>query len=244
MAAVGDRRGVDSDREGGRPTRGPSLAPAELAALLQRIPDVVWRYRLVPARGFEYVSPSVFALTGFTPAEHYADPDLGRRIVHPDDAPLVEAVLASPGGHDTLTLRWRHRDGHVFATEQRITALRDRSGHVTVLEGVGRPVIDTDRRSQLPAGDLVLDLATSRVLVAGRVVDLTPTEHRILALLASSEDPVAPAAIVTRLWGQAHAGGARVVQVHVSNLRRKIEDDPRRPRRLLTARGVGYLLAQ
>src|SRR3712207_8295255 len=43
----------------------------------------------------------------------------------------------------------------VFATEQRITVLRDRRGHITVLEGVGRPVIDTDRRSQLPAGDLV-----------------------------------------------------------------------------------------
>src|SRR3954447_22993860 len=101
------------------------LNAPQLAALLERIPDVVWRYRLLPEPGFEYVSPSVFALTGYTPADHYANPDLGRRIVHPDDADLLAGVFAAPGDHRQVTLRWRHRSGAVITTEHRIGVVRD-----------------------------------------------------------------------------------------------------------------------
>ncbi len=45
-----------------------ALDSTELVSLLDRIPDIVWRYRLSPEPAFEYVSPSVFALTGYTPA--------------------------------------------------------------------------------------------------------------------------------------------------------------------------------
>ena len=222
------------------------MLPAdELSALLERIPDIVWRYRLVPDRAFEYVSPSVFGLTGYTPAEHYADADLGKRIVHPDDAPLLEVVLRAAMRPRTLTFRWRHRDGHVFVTEQRITVVRNDAGDVVALEGVGRPVSGGAKGTyRVRAGDVVLDLAGHRALVAERVVELTPSEHRILALLAASDGPVEVRAIVTRLWGVEQPGGARAVQVHVSKLRRKLEDDPRLPRRLITHRGVGYALAR
>ena len=224
---------------------GPStLTAAQLAALLARVPDVVWRYRLLPTPCFEYVSPSVFALTGYTPAEHYNDPELGRRIAHPDDLALLEAAVLAPEEHKTVTIRWRHKGGVVFTTEQRITAIQNAMAQVVALEGIGRPVIEGERRFQLHAGDLVLDLATHRVLVDGRVVALTPAEHRILALLAAAEGPVGSGDIVARLWGESHSGGTRVVEVHVSNLRRKIEENPRRPRRLLTLRGAGYAIAR
>ncbi len=215
-----------------------------LLSLLEQVPDIVWRYRLVPGPRFEYVSPSVFALTGYTPAEHYADPYLGRRIAHPDDAPRLAAFLAAPAATTTVRLRWLHKSGMVFATEQRISVVRGAAGDVEALQGVGRPLTDGGHRHELRAGDLVLDLAMHRVLVGDRVVDLTPAEHRILALLATTDGPVEPEAIVTRLWGTDHPGGARTVQVHVSNLRRKIEDAPSRPRRLLTRRGQGYVLAR
>ena len=115
---------------------------------------------------------------------------------------------------------------------------------LVALEGIGRPVIEGERRLQLHAGDLVLDLATHRVLIDGRVVALTPAEHRILALLAAAEGPVGVRDIVARLWGASHSGGTRVVEVHISNLRRKIEEDSRHPRRLLTLRGAGYAIAR
>ena len=219
------------------------LSATHLAELLERVPDIVWRYQLVPTPGFQYVSPSVFAITGYSPAEHYADPDLGRRIAHPDDLPLLEAAIASPDEHPVITMRWRHRTGVVVRTEQRITVVRDESGHIGALEGIARPVTPRERKFRIHAGDLVLDLATHRVLVEDRVVELTPAEHIILALLAGTDGPVSHQAIVARLWGRDQPGGARTVQVHVSNLRRKIEQDPRQPRRILTVRGVGYALA-
>jgi PAS domain-containing protein len=218
------------------------LDSTELVSLLDRIPDIVWRYRLTPDPAFEYVSPSVFALTGYTPADHYADPDLGRRIAHPDDLPLLEETIASPEARGTVTLRWRHRGGTTFTTEQRLTVVRDDAGNVVALEGVGRPVGGPGRDGRVQAGDVVLDLAGHRALVGDRVVDLTPAEHRILSTLVAADGPVSQRELVVRLWGADHPTGARAVQVHVSNLRRKLEDDPRRPRRLVTHRRVGYAL--
>jgi len=221
------------------------LGAEHLAALLERVPDIVYRYRVAPTPGFEYVSPSVFALTGYTPEDHYTDPELGLRVVHPEDAPLLEAVMRAPEDHARVCLRWRHRGGAEFATEHRITVVRDEAGHIVAIEGVGRPVAQRPERPfELRAGDVVLDLAAHRALVGDRVVELTPAEHRILALLAESDGPVERRALVERLWGAGVAGGERAVQVHVSNLRRKIEDDPARPQRLVTYRGVGYGLAR
>lgn len=221
------------------------LRSEQLSALLERCPDIVWRYRVVPDRGFDYVSPSVFALTGYTPADHYADPDLGRRIVHPDDAPKLEALMRYAEDVPAVTLRWRHREGRVLVTQHRITVERDEKGEVVALEGVGRPVTDGPvQEHQVRTGDLVLDLVGQRALVGERVVELTSAEHRILALLASSDGPVAVDNLIESLWGPEHPGGARAVQVHVSKLRRKIEDDPRQPKRLITLWGIGYALAR
>ncbi len=221
------------------------LPPEEIAALLARIPDIVYRFRLEPEPGFEYVSPSVFGVTGYTPQDHYDDPELGLKIVHPDDAPLLQALTNTQEEVTAITIRWLHRDGQVFVTEQRVTPLRDDDGRIVALEGVARPVVDEpEKEFRVRAGDLVLDLAGHRVLVDERVIKLTPAEHRILALLATSEGPVEGSALVTRLWGKDQAGGDRAIQVHISKLRRKIEDDPRRPRRLVTHRGLGYALAR
>lgn len=221
-----------------------TLSASQLVDVLERIPDIVWRYRLRPTPGFEYVSPSVFALTGYTPDEHYADPDLGRRVAHPDDLPLLEETLRAPEAHAKVTLRWRHRRGTVFTTEQRLTLVRDAGGEVVALEGVARPLAAGRDGASLQAGDVVLDLASLRALVGERVIDLTPAEHRILSLLVEADGPVSAHDLVVRLWGADHPGGTRALQVHVSNLRAKLERDPRRPERLLTRRGVGYVLAR
>ena len=53
--------------------------------------DLFYRYRLGPEAGYEYVSPSSTAITGYSPEEHYADPDLGLRQVHPDDRHLLKS---------------------------------------------------------------------------------------------------------------------------------------------------------
>jgi two-component system, OmpR family, KDP operon response regulator KdpE len=94
-------------------------------------------------------------------------------------------------------------------------------------------------------GDLAIDLTHGKVALAGREVDLTRTEYRILRLLASKQGKlVAPEAMLTALWGPRHYRTRKLLHVHVSHLRQKIEPDPASPRYIITKRGVGLRLAE
>jgi DNA-binding response OmpR family regulator len=93
-------------------------------------------------------------------------------------------------------------------------------------------------------GGLRLDFATHEVSVDGEPVQLTPSEFKILALLAERPGEVfGRAEIMRHLWGSDHVGDEHPCDVHVSNIRRKIERDASRPERLLTVRGAGYRLS-
>jgi two-component system, cell cycle sensor histidine kinase and response regulator CckA len=109
--------------------------------------DIVYRYRLAPTRGFEYVSPASTAMTGFTPEDHYADPDLGWKLVHPDDRHLVEEA-AGASGQGPVTLRWIRKDGTEIWTEQRNTVIRDEHGTPVAVEGIARDVTARMTRQQ------------------------------------------------------------------------------------------------
>ena len=110
-----------------------------------------------------------------------------------------------------------------------------------VLRRVDRPVGAGD---VISVGDLTLDVPRMRTEVAGRTVDLTPTEFTLLATLARQ-----PGRIFTRsqlldaLHGIAFESYERAIDSHVKNLRRKLEPEPRQPRYVLTVYGVGYRLA-
>jgi DNA-binding response OmpR family regulator len=93
-------------------------------------------------------------------------------------------------------------------------------------------------------GGLELDPYRYRVLVDGEERDLTPSEFKLLALLASQpERAFSRREIMQHLWDSAYVGDQRACDLHVSNLRRKVERDPARPERIVTVRGVGYKLA-
>jgi DNA-binding winged helix-turn-helix (wHTH) protein len=210
--------------------------------LLEQVPDLVYRYRLQPDPGFEYVSPSSTAVIGYTPEEHYADPELGWRIVHPDDLPLLMDAVANPDPNAVYRLRWRHKDGREMTTEQRLRPIHDDDGNLVAIVGVSRPMPSEQASQTVSVGDLTLDLAASRAYVAGRRIDLTTSEHRILAVLASADRAVSREELVEHLWGTYHSGGERTVEVHVSNLRRKLDPETAEPPRIATVRGVGYRL--
>jgi two-component system response regulator RegX3 len=92
-------------------------------------------------------------------------------------------------------------------------------------------------------GGLRLDVARHTATVDGKPVLLTRSEFRLVALLASEPGkPFTREELIQHLWESDFVGDRRAIDVHVSNLRRKLEQDPRRPRRLLTVRGVGYKL--
>ena len=92
-------------------------------------------------------------------------------------------------------------------------------------------------------GSLQLDLARHEVRIEGKTVRLTPSEFRLLALLAEEPERVySRREIMQHLWDSTYVGDQRACDIHVSNLRRKIEEMPGAPTRLVTVRGVGYKL--
>jgi two-component system KDP operon response regulator KdpE len=92
-------------------------------------------------------------------------------------------------------------------------------------------------------GGLEVDLEKRAVSLDGRAVSLTPNEFRLLALLARNEGKLLThRAILREVWGPAYGDESHYLHVYVSQLRRKIERDPTRPRYLLTEPGAGYRL--
>jgi DNA-binding response OmpR family regulator len=101
-----------------------------------------------------------------------------------------------------------------------------------------------DAVALIRAGDLTLDLPRMRADLAGRAIDLTPTEFALLAAMARQ-----PGRIFTRsqlldaVHGVAFESYERAIDTHIKNIRRKLEPDPRRPALVLTVYGVGYRFA-
>jgi len=92
-------------------------------------------------------------------------------------------------------------------------------------------------------GELEVDLNRHTVTMSGRPLPLTRSEFRLVALLSSEPGRAfSREELVRHLWQSEFVGDRRSIDVHISNLRRKLENDPRNPRTLLTVRGVGYKL--
>jgi DNA-binding response OmpR family regulator len=107
-----------------------------------------------------------------------------------------------------------------------------------------RPRAAADGAAAVPAG-LALDTARRIVRVEGAAVDLTALEFDLLAALA--RDPgvvVGRQALLDQIWGPEYVADDHLVDVHIANLRRKLGDDPSRPRFIETVRGVGYRLRE
>ena len=96
-----------------------------------------------------------------------------------------------------------------------------------------------DSRNVLKVGDLVMDLGSYTVEIAGHAVELTYKEYELLRFLATNRDRVYSREILlNKVWGYDFYGGARTVDVHVRRLRSKIEDSRRTF--IETVRNVGY----
>jgi two-component system, OmpR family, response regulator RegX3 len=93
-------------------------------------------------------------------------------------------------------------------------------------------------------GGLELDLTGHAAVVEGRAVQLTLSEQKLLALLSEQPERVySRRELMRHLWESDFTADERACDVHIANLRRKIEPDPENPTRIVTVRGVGYKLA-
>lgn len=112
-------------------------------------------------------------------------------------------------------------------------------------QGTHHPVVEGDRAVPrvLRVGGLAVDPVRHEVTVDGRLVECTPGEFGLLAAMAAEPERVfTRPQLLDRLHGSSGYISVRTVDVHVLNLRKKIEVDPRRPCHLVTVFGVGYKL--
>lgn len=135
--------------EYGISTRQLQSSEQRYMRLAENAQDLIYRYRFWPERGFEYVSPSATAITGFSPEDHYADPDLGFKLIHPEDRHLLEATAGGEFDYSRpLTLRWVRKDGEIIWTEQRNVPIYDDEGRLIAIEGIARDVTERMRIEQ------------------------------------------------------------------------------------------------
>jgi PAS domain S-box-containing protein len=115
--------------------------------LAENATDVVFRISLHPSLRFEYVSPSVMELIGYTSEEHYADSGLFFTVMHPDDQDLLEITPGDPGQARSI-IRMFHKDGHLVHVEQHSRPIHSADGALKGVEGILRDVTDRVQAEQ------------------------------------------------------------------------------------------------
>ena len=160
--------------------------------------------------------------------------DVSRELRAWTSAPII--VLSVVGDeHEKVAALDAGADDYVtkpFGVDELLARLR---AALRRAEPSGEPVLEV--------GELRVDLDAHAVSVAGRPVQLTPHEYALLALLARNEGKLLThQAILKEVWGRAYADESHYLHVYVSQLRRKLEPDPARPRYILTEPGAGYRL--
>ncbi|MBE7556842.1 MAG: response regulator transcription factor [Anaerolineales bacterium] len=107
------------------------------------------------------------------------------------------------------------------------------------------PIPESDKMPlRFGGSDLVIDPANRQVMVRNKIIDLTPTEYDLLLFLARRVDRVLPIDVIfENVWPYYAEASLNSVKWYVWRLRRKIEDNPRHPRYILTEHGIGYRFA-
>jgi len=161
--------------------------------------------------------------------------ELCRRVKQLADLPIIvlSAVDASEAKVSALELYAEDYVTKPFDPDELVARIQ----RVLRRASIGSPQISLD------GGDVEVDLASRRLSTPSGTHQLTPTEARLLQVLAASVDRVVPTdELLDRVWTDADGADPSYLWVTVRRLRRKLEADPDRPRYLLTERGIGYRL--
>jgi two-component system KDP operon response regulator KdpE len=162
--------------------------------------------------------------------------DVCRELRRWTNVPIL--VLSAVGDeHEKVAALDAGADDYVtkpFGIDELLARLRAALRRVDAVSG---PVVEF--------GDLVIDLERRLVTLRGEPVSLTPTEFELLRLFVRNEGKLLTHPTILReVWGPRYGDESHYLHVYVSQLRRKIEADPARPRFLLTEPGAGYRLVR
>jgi two-component system KDP operon response regulator KdpE len=186
---------------------------------------------------------------------------LAEAAMRPPDAVILDLLLPDGSGTEVCRELRRWTDVPVIL----LSAIGDESEKVAALDAgaddyVTKPFgIDellarlraalrrttTGTETVVELGSLRIDLVKRSVAVGGRPVQLTPHEYGMLALFARNVGKLLTHRTILReVWGPGYGDESHYLHVYVSQLRRKIEPDPTRPRYLITESGAGYRLVE
>ena len=162
--------------------------------------------------------------------------ELCRRVKQLADLPIIvlSAVDASEAKVSALELYAEDYVTKPFDPDELVARIQ----RVLRRAAIGSPQVSID------GGDVEVDLATRKMMTPTGNHQLTPTEARLLQVLAASLDRVVRTEeLLSRVWTDADGADPSYLWVTVRRLRRKLEADPDRPRYLITERGIGYRLS-
>jgi DNA-binding response OmpR family regulator len=107
----------------------------------------------------------------------------------------------------------------------------------------GRSTLQQRPFSIITVGPICVDSLHNQVSINGKTTNLTPTESKLLHLLAINANNVCTAnQIVSYVWGYGNDGDTSLIKAHIRHVRQKVEPDPNKPSHILTIPGVGYTL--
>ena len=184
---------------------------------------------------------------------------LAAAAMRPPDAVILDLVLPDGRGTDVARelRRWSRAPIIVLSVvgeEQEKVAALDAGAddYVTKPFGIDELLArlraalrraDPSTDPVLEVGELVVDVEVRSVTMAGRRIALTPHEFELLRYLAQNEGKLLTHPMILReVWGPLYGDESHYLHVYVSQLRRKIEADPARPRYIITEPGAGYRL--
>jgi two-component system alkaline phosphatase synthesis response regulator PhoP len=180
------------------------------------------------------VKPDLLVLDVMLPG--HSGLELARDIRQESDVPII--MLSARGDEVDRIL------GLEFGADDYVTKPFSPRELVSRVKAILRRVgPGTGDRSQTAIGDLLIDYDACQVRMRGESVHLTTSEYGILQLLARQPGKAySRAEIMTSLWDESPVGDERAIDVHIHNIREKLEPDPRSPSYVLTVRGFGYRL--
>ncbi len=111
--------------------------------------DIIARYTFFPIQGYEYISPAVFKILGYTQDDFYQDPDIDSRITHPDDTPVTHRYNdASQITDETFAIRLIHKNGQIVWVDYRSVPIFDNKGNLIALESIIRDISERKHDEQ------------------------------------------------------------------------------------------------
>ena len=117
--------------------------------LAENAPDVVFRIEILPEPKLSYISPAVERYLDYTPEDFYANPELGFRLVHPDDLPQFNSLTKGEISSDTFfTMRWLSKNGTYIWAEYLSMPVYDNFGNLVAVESIGRDITERKKMEE------------------------------------------------------------------------------------------------